>query len=129
MPRFAILAVLGLLTACVTPQEQCIAQATRDLRVLNGLIEVTGGNIRRGYAIETREYSTIEREFCGVNSDTGKRMYCLVPVTNTQEIPVSIDINLEKAKLASQLQRRAEMTADVKRAAAACAARYPKDAQ
>ena len=53
-PALMILPFLAL-AACATPREQCIGQATRDLRVLNSLIAETQGNLARGYAIEEQQ--------------------------------------------------------------------------
>ncbi|MCB6179582.1 hypothetical protein LHP98_15780 [Rhodobacter sp. Har01] len=44
--------VLALLVACGTPQEQCIARVTRDLRTVDKLIAEAEGNLARGYAYE-----------------------------------------------------------------------------
>jgi hypothetical protein len=46
------LPLLLALVACGTPQEQCIARETRDLRVVERLITETQGNLQRGYALE-----------------------------------------------------------------------------
>ncbi len=56
--RRAVLATVLLLTACGTPQEQCIRRETADLRTLESLIAETERNIQRGFGIE--EYTTWE---------------------------------------------------------------------
>jgi hypothetical protein len=52
MKRLAFL-TLATLTACGTPQEQCISRNTRDLRTVDRLIAESEGNLARGYAFET----------------------------------------------------------------------------
>lgn len=52
------LALVTALAACGTPQERCIASATRDLQVVNDLIAETEGNIARGYGYEKYEVTT-----------------------------------------------------------------------
>jgi hypothetical protein len=54
-PRLFPILGLALLTACGTPQEQCVARNTRDLRTVDKLIAEVQGNLARGYALrETR---------------------------------------------------------------------------
>ena len=50
-----ILAPLLLLTACGTPQEQCISANTRDLQVVDRLIRDSEANLARGYGYEALE--------------------------------------------------------------------------
>ena len=49
-----LLCSFALLAACGTPQEQCIAYGTRDLRTVDKLIVETEGNLTRGYALEEK---------------------------------------------------------------------------
>ena len=64
MHRLSILALL-LLAACATPLERCIASATKELRVVSGLIASTQANINRGYAIVSENYFVTEEQVCG----------------------------------------------------------------
>ena len=72
MRRLALFSLLAL-TACGTPQEQCINRNTRDLRTIQRLVDETQANIARGYAIE--EYTVY------------------VPVWQICDIPVQTDPN------------------------------------
>ena len=59
MQRILVISGLALLVGCGTPQERCIAGATRDLRVVDRLIGQTQGNLDRGYAlVEVERYGT-----------------------------------------------------------------------
>ncbi len=106
MHRLPILALL-LLAACATPLERCIASATKELRVLSGLIASTRANINRGYAIVTENYFVTEEQVCGLVD--GEAVYCDIPVAESRDVPVAIDLNAEQAKLDSLLTKRAEL--------------------
>ena len=121
--------VLLALVACGTPQEQCIAQATRDMAVLNRLIGETGANISRGYAYADTVVYLPEWVDCtprATDADpTPKTRMCFDDVPTTVRKPVAIDLAAEAAKLASMQKRRAEMARAQQPAIAACQARYP----
>lgn len=132
--RRALIASLLLLSACGTPQEQCIRRETADLRTLDRLIAETERNIARGYALE--EYTTWEwdtytcydRQPPGpdgvVPPPTPRLCRDRVPVTETR--PVAIDLNQERAKLASMTQKRSELARRANLAIEACRRAYPE---
>lgn len=119
---------LAVLTACATPREQCINQVTRDTRILASLIEQTRGNLARGYALEEQqEVRTIRRICRGSNEDgTTFRYRCDKTDTFTRTVPVAIDLNVERAKLASQEARFAQSQAASNQAVLQCIARNPE---
>ncbi len=123
MRRFIILALLPL-AACATPLERCIASATKELRVLSGLISSTQANINRGYAVETENYFVTEEQVCG--QVDGKPVYCEVPVAESREVPVAIDLDVEQAKLNSLLTKRAELADRAEAAIESCSIQYPE---
>ncbi|MGB8815084.1 MAG: hypothetical protein WCC57_18035, partial [Paracoccaceae bacterium] len=63
MKRLAF--VFLALTACGTPQEQCINRNTRDIRVIDRLIAETETNLSRGYALEEVTYYRHVWNRCG----------------------------------------------------------------
>lgn len=97
------------LAACATPREACINDATRELRVLSSLVSETQGNLVRGYAIGERQDIITIAETCEAVSETGEvtRFPCDRTETRTTEFPVAIDLNAERAKLDSLLERQA----------------------
>ena len=126
-----ILTGLVALTACGTPQQRCIGAATRDMRVVDGLIAETEANLARGYAIE--EVVQLRKEFvdCGIPVPTPDNPYpqpeqCLQDVPYETRQPVAIDLNAEQAKLASLRSKRAEQGAEAAPRIAACEATYPE---
>ncbi len=122
--------VLGLLAlaACATPQEQCISNATRELRVLNSLVAETEANVRRGYAIETVQIVEVVRRTCEGENEDGSTFQFPCEETETRERrqPVAIDLNAEQAKLTSLLERQRLLQSQAESSVAACRAAYPE---
>lgn len=130
MKRFLMISVALGLAACGTPQQQCIAQVSRDLRVVDQLIVVSEGNLARGYAfadvVQTRS------EFVDCTPDpTPKRpnprpRQCLEDVSETVSRPVAIDLNVEAAKLASLKAKRTQLATATAQAITVCQRQYPE---
>lgn len=128
------LVLLATLAACGTPQEQCIARETRDLRILDRLIAETEGNIARGYAIE--EY-TVDVTYWGTclvpqaPDATGVRPPplaepCLQDREVTRTRPKAIDLGAERSKLTSMRDKRRELARTADRAIAQCRVQFPE---
>lgn len=134
MRRHVTLALLLLLVACGTPQEQCIARETRDLRILDRLIAETEGNLARGYAIEEYTVDITVVGTCMVaqgSDETGAPRPAIAEtcfrdreVTRTR--PKAIDLNAERAKPSSMRSKRAELDRAAAPAIAACRAQFPE---
>lgn len=116
---------LILLTACATPQERCIATATKDLRVLNRLIAESQGNIQRGYGYETERYTRWDFVVCGRRGD-GKLHYCWEPYDRTRRVPVAVDLTEEQRRLQSMIEKRAQLERAARPRLDACRATYPE---
>ncbi|WP_322893963.1 MULTISPECIES: hypothetical protein [unclassified Yoonia] len=126
-PALIILPLLAL-AACATPREQCISQATRDLRVLNNLVSETQANLARGYALdEQQQVRTIRKTCRGQNSDgTTFRYRCDETESFTTTRPVAIDLNVEQAKMNSLLQRQQQQRAASDQTVLQCIAIHPE---
>lgn len=128
MKRILFPALL-LLTACGTPQEQCINGGTRDLRVMDRLIKESEGNVQRGYAWE--EITVLRKSWVKCTpkpteaNPTPEPERCLVDVPETERRPVAIDLNAEMAKLASLKAKRAQQLKAAEGLIAQCKAKYP----
>ncbi len=87
------------LAACATPQEQCVAAATQDLRVLDALILETRTNIERGFGVEEVIVPNSGFTWCYGNwgYNTGIN-FCSAPSTRTVERPVTIDLEVERLR-------------------------------
>ncbi len=120
------LLLIAALTACGTPQEQCIRSATRDLRTVERLIAETEANLARGYAYEMRKIIRHEWTRCDDwVRGTPVRM-CFEPVWDTVKRPVAIDPEAEMRKLAALKARRKALAGQAEAAIAACRVQYPE---
>lgn len=130
MRRLMILAPLAVLTACGTPQEQCIGRVTRDIRVLDRLIEETRTNVGRGYAMEEYTVTFPEWERCPQEFDSAGQplppQMCLEERVETRKRPVAIDLTAETAKLNSMLDKRDQLSREAEGAIAQCRVQYPE---
>jgi hypothetical protein len=116
MKRLMLLPVL-FLSACGTPQEQCISANTRDLQVVDRLIRETEGNLARGYGFEPRPTDAVpepELEMC----------FEQVPVTVRKE--VALDLEAEAAKLNSLEAKRKGLAKAAESVIAQCKAKHPE---
>ena len=129
MKAFALPALL-LLVACGTPQEQCINGATRDMRVVDGLIAESEKTLARGYTYE--EVTTYHTGFVDCTprateaNPTPEPQECVGQVPETFRKPVAVDLNAEAAKLASLKAKRAELLRDADAIIRQCKALHPK---
>ncbi|WP_341366632.1 hypothetical protein [Yoonia sp. BS5-3] len=126
-PAFMLLPLVAL-TACATPREQCIADVTRDTRILSSLINETEANLARGYALdERREVRTITRTCRGETSEGEAFSFpCKDTRTVTTTQPVAIDLEAEAAKLESLRERFELVQAGSNQAVAQCIAVHPE---
>lgn len=130
MQRSIFLIPLVLLAACGTPQEQCIARSTKDLRIVERLVVDTQRNIDRGYAME--EYTVVVPEWqqCEQRFDkNGKPLpprMCLEDREETRTRPVAIDLNAESAKLESLLAKRDQLRREASARVESCRQQYPE---
>jgi len=119
---------LVFLAACATPREQCIDDVTRNTRVLSSLINETRGNLARGYALEERQDVRTVRGTCRGRNEEGELFTFSCPETQTftTTVPVAIDLNAERAKLASLEERFVQTQAASNQAVAQCIAVHPE---
>jgi hypothetical protein len=123
-------ALMLVLAACGTPQEQCISAVTRDLRVVDGLIKEAQGNLARGYAYEDVVKTIPQYVDCTPKPTEAdpkpKPQMCLVDVAETVQKPVAIDLVAEQQKLDSLLTKRAAMAQAASPSIALCQQQYPE---
>ncbi len=130
MKFFLTAPILLALVACGTPQQQCIAEASRSMNVLDRLIAETQGNIARGYAIQEFEVDRPILVDCTPDPSpthpTPSRRTCFDDVPVSVSRPVAIDLGAEAVKLASMQKRRTEIARALQPAIADCQARHPE---
>jgi hypothetical protein len=117
-----------LLTACATPREACISAANREGRVVDRLVTETRANINRGFALAERQDVRVVDATCEGESEDGTkfRFECEETRTITVQEPVAIDLDAERAKLASLLARQRENRAAAQSAVQQCIAAHPE---
>lgn len=122
-----------LLSACGTPQEQCISRNTSELRNITRLLEEVEGNLARGYAWDERsvtesEYTTCRRVIR--DKDGTKHVVtegCWRDVTRTEQFRVAIDPVAEARKAEGLRTRKAALERQVPGILAACKEAFPEE--
>ncbi len=131
MKRLVLIPVLVALAGCGTPQERCIAGATRDLRVVDQLIAETQANLDRGYALQEVERTGVRWERChrGPRPKDGKPRapdLCLEEYSFTVTKPRAINLADERQTLAELKRKRAAQASAAASVVASCKATYPE---
>lgn len=135
--RMAGLGALMALTACGTPQQQCIANATAEVRKLDRMIAEVSGNLGRGYAIEEQTIVTHDWAPCGFGGYRGMRGpgwrgappdmdMCLEPDQEVIRRNVPIDPAVQSRMLQNLQARRAALVRPVDAAINQCRVTYPE---
>jgi len=126
--RRSLLILPLILAACATPREQCINDASRELRVLTGLISETQENLARGYAVETvQDVQVITTTCTGTNEDGSTFTFpCQETETRESTVPVAIDLAAEQAKLTSLLARQSQLQSATNAAIQQCVLIHPE---
>lgn len=129
MKRLPLL-MLALLSACGTPQEQCINAGTRDLRTVDRLIAETEANIDRGYALEEVTITQEHWGYCHQHQPEGQTplppVPCLVEHDITVERAKAIDLADEAKKLEGLKAKRQELAKAAAPLIAQCKAEFPE---
>lgn len=124
------LALLTLLAACGTPQEQCIQRNTRDLRTVDRLIAEAQGNIDRGYALENVTITQEHWGYCEQPQLPGQppvsAVPCMIEHDVTVQRPKAIDLADEAKKLESLKSKRKDLAKAAEAVIAQCKAEYPE---
>ncbi|MDT8857066.1 hypothetical protein RNZ50_18920 [Paracoccaceae bacterium Fryx2] len=132
--KHALILALSLplaLAACGTPQQNCIAGQTRDLRVVDRLIVETQQNLSRGYALE--EVTVLRPQWVQCypraatpGNPTPPPRMCMRNRPDTVTRPQAIDLDAEARKLASLQTKRAQLARAAAPAIAQCRALHPE---
>ena len=127
MRLIAVLALPLVLTACATPREQCLASVSRDLAVNESLIAQTERTLERGFAVRREQrVQEVTRTCRGVTESGGEvRTRCPDVIVRDVAVPVAVDLNAERAKLASLRARNATLRSRTAAAQDRCLALHP----
>lgn len=133
-PALFVLPVL-MLSACATPRERCISDATQNLRVVNGLISQLETDIARGYGTEERQTIVPSWRPCHhhrlIRDEKGNLIYpgpdmCFGDTVQTETRPVAIDLAEARKTLAELKKKSSELSRQAGPAVAQCESLYPK---
>jgi len=116
------------LAGCTDARQQCLAEATHDLRVIDGLIAETELAISRGYGERVETVSYPYYGYCG-GYGHGYHGHLSISLCHdfyprSRVVPVAIDIAEERRKLASLRGKRPEVVARTKEAVRQCNAAH-----
>lgn len=122
--RFRYLPLLLAVSACASPYERCVQDATRDANTLSALVAETEANITRGYAIDQEIESRVSYEYC-FNS-RGVWTLCRERDLVRRDVPVAIDLEAEERKLAGMREKLNQLKAQAGPKIRACQAQFPQ---
>lgn len=132
MKRVVVISFMALLAACGTPQERCIASATRDMRVVDKLITETQGNLDRGYALEEVKMSSERWVVCRparpgtATTPPQPAEMCLQDFDYTVTRPRAINLADEREKLMELQKKRAAQEKASRLAVERCKLAHPE---
>ncbi len=117
MHRYLLIAAAIGLSACATPKERCISNATKDISAIDSAIAEAQSNIARGYRLQDRAVSTVGVNFC---SKSGPLSVCLGGNKDIEPRKVPINVTAERARLAALRSQRSRTVDRMEREIAAC---------
>jgi hypothetical protein len=126
MRPFLLLVPLIGLSACVSPQQSCVSQVSRDLNAVNLLIDQSTANLQRGYAVETKQVLDTYPRMCGDDDGNWGWDFCDAVTVQNIHVPVAIDLQEEAKKLEQLKARRAKLLPVTESALAQCVSTYPE---
>lgn len=128
MRLIAALTIPLVLAGCATPREQCLTDVSRDLQINERLIAQTERTLERGFATRREQRVREVTRTCRGVTETGEavRTRCPDVVVRNVQVPVAVDLNAERAKLASLQTRNAQLRARTHQAQDRCVALYPE---
>lgn len=128
----ALVALPLLLTACGTPQEQCISRNTSEYRTVTRLLAEVDGNLARGYAWEERQVVRNHMAQCrdAFRDSKGNVQVryrpCWRDYVDTERYRVPIDPAAETRKRDNLASRQAALASRASASVAACRKAYPE---
>ncbi|WP_424944219.1 hypothetical protein [Aliiroseovarius crassostreae] len=115
---------LLLVTACATPQQKCISQASLKMRKAERQAAKIEKDLARGYALHRQTVLVPTVEIC--TDAKGKSYHCVDHDHRTIQTPVAIDADLEKSKLAALRKLIKSERPKVEAATKSCVMQFPE---
>ncbi|RYH02203.1 hypothetical protein EU805_10110 [Salipiger sp. IMCC34102] len=126
----SILALLPLavMAACVSPQQQCLSDAARELRINEALIAKTQANLDRGFAVDVRQRVSTRPGICRDDRVGGVRPIGVCNQVRVRDVAVPEPINtrIERETLDQLVARRAELQRATRARIDQCRVLYPE---
>ena len=117
---------LCLVAACVSPREQCLSDATRELRINEALIAKTSANLQRGYAVDVEQRVSRRPSLCRPGVTTPRfGPFCDEVRVRNVAVPEAINTRVEQETLDQLLARRAQLQAASEARVGQCRRLYP----
>jgi hypothetical protein len=130
MRRYLVAPVLLALTACASPQQQCIQQTSGQLATLDAQIAEAQANLSRGFAVvdSTNTTANMQRCFAGsaVNNANSAHRGCIGTSNPTVQRTVPVNRQAETQRLAALQKQRDAVAVHAAPAIADCKARFPQ---
>lgn len=123
------LALSALLAACATPRQQCISNATSEVRQVRNALLTAQENVARGYAIHKQSVPyTVQRICYRIDPATSASVPYPCPQTayRIQTTPVAIDVAQERVKIAEYKRILPRLAATAETKVRQCEAAFPE---
>ncbi len=130
--RAALILGLAVLAGCGTPQERCIASATREVRIMDRLIGEVQTNLDRGYAMVKVRRTGHRWEVCRpgraatATEPARAPQMCFKRYRYNDIEPQAINLAEERVKLAEMRKKRVELARMAEKSVASCKASHPE---
>ena len=123
MRRITVLITGLLVTACATPQEACLRDASRDLTVVRSLISASQATLKRGYSVESTTRYVIVSQPCFTKKHPNR--WCERSIPTTDRKAVAVDLDAEKRKLKSLRTKEKQLQIRTQKDIQACRIAHP----
>lgn len=118
------LLLAGLLGACASPLERCVAEAGREVGFLEQELTERRVNIARGYAVHREPVMDFMPGLC-FSASLGSYYTCMEPVERLRETRRPINAADERERIAQLERSLTRERAQAERARAQCVAQFP----
>ena len=121
-------APLAVMAACVSPQQQCLTDATRELRINDALIAKTQANLDRGFAVDVEQRVSTRPGFCRDDriGATQRYSFCNQVRVRNVGVPEPINTRIEQETLDQLIDKRAQLQRAAQSRVGQCRALYPQ---
>ncbi|MFN3955178.1 MAG: hypothetical protein ACK4LQ_12065 [Pararhodobacter sp.] len=120
----AVLVLVGVMGGCASPLERCLAEAGREVALLEQELTERRVNIARGHALHREVVVDFMPGLCFSPLLDAYRT-CMEPVERLRETRRAINVGDERERIAQLERSLARERAQAERARAQCVAQFP----